>query len=235
MDKQKVNDWILNNSKLINKAIRSLNLFPSKVDYQDLLQNAYCAILDCNKYYKEGVDSCSFSSYMYKVIRDATRRYYWKNKFPVSISCAVADYVCSNVIHRKTSGKSLTDTDYTEIRDKLSFGKDTINIIENLIDKDSYTDETCELLGVRSRQSIDAYEDRIDLGYLKEDLTKKIERLPKAYQKALCESYSIEVPLKCNPSKVGSKCNNKYHLKYAALKELKRMYKDRNIGDYIDD
>ena len=129
----------------------------------------------------------------------------------------------------------MTEEDYNEIKDKKSFGKDTVNVIENLIDKTPCSEDTCELMGLKSRQSIDKYEEKINQEYIADDLTKHLEKLPEAYQRALCEKYSLPIPAKHSSDISGSKCNNKYHLAFTGLKKLQEMYKNKNIGDYIDD
>ncbi len=235
MDKQELNRWLLENRPLIFSAIKSLNLVIASDEYNDLLQNAYCLLLDKAKYYKPS-RNVKFSTYVFNIIRNATRRYYWRNHVPVSISYRTADNIISEIMKRRFKNNGdLTEEDYNEIRDSKSFGKDTVNVIENLIDKTPCPEDACELMGLRSRQSIDKYEEKINQEYLSKDLIKHLEKLPEAYQRALCEKYSLPIPEKHSPDASGSRCNNKYHLACTGLKKLREMYKDKNIGDYIDD
>lgn len=235
MNKQELDKWLLENRPLIIKAIKSLNLIIASDEYNDLLQNAYCLLLDKAKYYKPS-RNVKFSTYAFNIIRNATRRYYWRNHVPVSISYRTADSIISEIMKRrfKNNGE-LTEEDYDEIRNTKFFGKDTVNMIESLIDKAPYSEDECELIGLRSRQSVDKYEEKINLEYINKDLTKHLEKLPEAYQKALCEKYLLPIPDKHSPDTSGSRCNNKYHLAFTGLKKLQEMYKDKNIGDYIDD
>lgn len=236
MSKQKLDEWILQNKSLIFRAIKSSNLNIKPADYKEYFQNACCAVLSKAKYYNGSKGLCKFSSYMFSIIRRATIRYFWKNNIPVSISYGTADYIISEILKRRFKNNgALTEEDYNELKDKKFFGKETINIIEGLIDETPYSEDACELMGLRSRQSIDKYEEKINQEYLSKDLMKHLEKLPEAYQRALCEKYSLPIPEKHSPDTSGSKCNNKYHLACTGLKKLREMYKDKNIGDYIDD
>lgn len=238
MDDIQINEWILNNKGLIRRAIYSTRLVNGIIDFEDLLQNAYAEILDKYKYYNPKRTKVKFSTYIFEVVRNLTKRYIWKNKFPVSVSYPVADTIIPLIIKLKSGHDgTLTEEDYEYLRKKYNYAEQTIKVLESLLYGNTCPESICELLGISSRHTVVKYEDDIDYELLKENVNHQLALLPKAYQQAICNKYGLDIPDKYIESTSGINCNNKYHLENSAMRYLKKYYTNKysNIGELIND
>lgn len=235
MNRQAIGKWIVENKNLVLRAIYNSNTTIRKDEIEDLLQYAYCELLAKATGYN---GRAKFSTYAFKIIKQAARRYHWKNKYPVSISIPVADRIIPKICEfRVKNNGRLTEDDYEVLRTEYQFNRSTVEQIENLLDKDVCNEDICELLGMKSRYSISDFEDTINNDMVHKDIQKQLSLLPKPYQKAVCSKFDLEIPDTYMDSTAGSKCQNKYHLANAGISHLRKYYlnKYNNIGELIND